>query len=65
MKVTEKVAKKIKRMKEGSVFGYAQLKIEPNQFAANSPILSRTITKARLKEAGYLFFTDYYRNVKV
>ena len=32
---------------------------------ANSPILSRTITNARLKEAGYLFFTDHYRVVKV
>ena len=32
---------------------------------ARSPILSRTITNARLQSAGYLFFTDYYRNVKV
>ncbi len=32
---------------------------------AKSPILSRTLTNARLGEAGYLFFTDYYRKVKV
>ena len=32
---------------------------------ANSPILHRTLTSARLNEAGYLFFTDYYRKVKV
>jgi len=32
---------------------------------ARSPILSRTITNARLQSAGYLFFTDYYRGVKV
>jgi group II intron reverse transcriptase/maturase len=27
---------------------------------ANSPILNETITNARLKRAGYIFFTDYY-----
>ena len=32
---------------------------------SNSPIVNQTITNARLKEAGYLFFTDYYRKVKV
>lgn len=32
---------------------------------AKSPIMNRTITNARLQEAGYLFFTDYYRKVKV
>ncbi len=32
---------------------------------ANSPILSRTITNARLREAGYLFIMDYYRKVRV
>jgi len=32
---------------------------------ANSPIVNRTMTNARLKEAGYLFFTEYYRKVKV
>ena len=32
---------------------------------AKSPIVNRAITNARLKEAGYLFFTDYYRKVKV
>ena len=32
---------------------------------AKSPILSTTITNARLKEAGYLFFMDYFRNIKV
>jgi group II intron reverse transcriptase/maturase len=30
---------------------------------ANSPILTKTITNDRLKQAGYFFFTDYYRNV--
>lgn len=32
---------------------------------AKSPILNRTLTTARLKEAGYLYFMDYYRKVKV
>jgi group II intron reverse transcriptase/maturase len=30
---------------------------------ANSPILKTTITNMRLKQAGYLFFTDYYLKV--
>jgi RNA-directed DNA polymerase len=30
---------------------------------ANSPILSRSITNERLKQAGYIFFSDYYRKV--
>jgi len=32
---------------------------------ANSPILTRTVTNERLKEAGYVFLTDYYRKVKL
>lgn len=32
---------------------------------AKSPIMNRTLTNARLYDAGYLFFTDYYRKVKV
>jgi len=32
---------------------------------ANSYILSRTITNERLGKAGYLFFSDYYRAVRV
>ena len=32
---------------------------------AKSPIMNRTLTNARLFDAGYLFFTDYYRKVKV
>jgi RNA-directed DNA polymerase len=32
---------------------------------ANSPILNSSITNDRLQQAGYIFFTDYYRNVKV
>lgn len=31
---------------------------------ANSPILNRSITNDSLKQAGYLFFNDYYRKVK-
>lgn len=31
---------------------------------ANSPILNSSITNDRLQQAGYIFFTDYYRNVK-
>jgi RNA-directed DNA polymerase len=31
---------------------------------ANSPILTRSITNERLKQAGYIFFLDYYRKVK-
>ena len=30
---------------------------------ANSPILTRSLTDDRLKRAGYIFFTDYYRKV--
>lgn len=30
---------------------------------ANSPILSTSITNARLRKAGYIFFSDYYRKV--
>lgn len=30
---------------------------------ANSPILNTSITNERLKQAGYIFFTDYYRKV--
>jgi RNA-directed DNA polymerase len=32
---------------------------------ANSPILSTSITNARLRQAGYIFFSDYYLMVKV
>jgi RNA-directed DNA polymerase len=32
---------------------------------ANSPILTRSLTDHRLKQAGYIFFTDYYRKVAV
>ena len=32
---------------------------------AKSPILSRSITNARLKQAGYIFFSDYYKQVRV
>ncbi|HJX71656.1 MAG TPA: group II intron reverse transcriptase/maturase [Bacteroidales bacterium] len=32
---------------------------------ANSYILSRSITTERLKKAGYVFFSDYYRKVRV
>lgn len=32
---------------------------------ARSPILSRSITNARLKQAGYIFFSDYYKQVRV
>ena len=30
---------------------------------ANSPILTRSVTNYRLKHAGYIFFSDYYRLV--
>lgn len=32
---------------------------------ANSPILTRTVTNERLKQAGYIFLSDYYRKVKL
>ena len=32
---------------------------------ANSYILARTITNERLNQAGYVFFSDYYRSVRV
>jgi hypothetical protein len=31
---------------------------------AMSPILGTTITNARLRQAGYIFFLDYYLKVK-
>lgn len=31
---------------------------------ANSPILSRSITNERLKQSGYIFFSDYYKQVR-
>lgn len=32
---------------------------------ANSPILTSTVTNARLKQAGYVFFTDYLKTAQV
>lgn len=32
---------------------------------ANSPILSTSITNTRLKQSGYIFFSDYYNKVRV
>jgi len=32
---------------------------------AGSPILSRTMSEDRLRRAGYLFFSDYYRTLKL
>jgi group II intron reverse transcriptase/maturase len=32
---------------------------------SKSPILTRSVTNERLKHAGYLFFTDYYKQVRV
>jgi len=31
---------------------------------ADSPILSRSITNERLKQAGFIFFSDYYKKVR-
>lgn len=31
---------------------------------ANSPILTRSVTTERLKQSGYIFFSDYYKVVK-
>jgi group II intron reverse transcriptase/maturase len=31
---------------------------------ANSPILSRSITNARLRTSGYIFFSDYYKQIR-
>jgi group II intron reverse transcriptase/maturase len=36
-----------------------------NWRTANSPILKRSVTNERLKEAGYVFLSDYYRKVRV
>ncbi|MGL4333009.1 MAG: hypothetical protein ACRCSR_09500, partial [Bacteroidales bacterium] len=30
---------------------------------ANSPILNSSVTNDRLKQSGYIFFSDYYRKV--
>ena len=32
---------------------------------SKSPILTKSVTNARLKQAGYIFFTDYYAQVRV
>ena len=32
---------------------------------SKSPILSRSVTNERLKQAGYIFFSDYYKQVRV
>ncbi|RLD68980.1 MAG: hypothetical protein DRI95_01425 [Bacteroidetes bacterium] len=32
---------------------------------ANSPILNTSITNDRLKQSGYIFFSDYYKQVRV
>ncbi len=32
---------------------------------AKSPILSRSVTNKRLEQAGYIFFSDYYKQVRV
>ena len=32
---------------------------------SKSPILQRSVTNLRLKQAGYIFFTDYYKQVRV
>jgi len=32
---------------------------------SRSPILQRSVTSERLKRAGYIFFTDYYKQVRV
>ncbi|MEG0153265.1 MAG: hypothetical protein RR448_11240 [Niameybacter sp.] len=32
---------------------------------SNTPILSRSLDNQTLKELGYLFFVDYYRQVSV
>ena len=32
---------------------------------AKSPVLSRSVTNDRLKQAGYIFFSDYYKQVRV
>ncbi|HBN83763.1 MAG TPA: maturase, partial [Clostridiales bacterium] len=32
---------------------------------ANSQILNATVTNDRLREAGYTFFSDYYKKVSV
>jgi len=32
---------------------------------SKSPILTRSVTNERLKQAGYIFFSDYYKQVRV
>jgi hypothetical protein len=36
-----------------------------NEFRTDSPILSRSLGNQTLKNLGYIFFSDYYRQVRV
>ncbi len=41
MEVAEKILRYVIRLKEGSAFGYTQLKIEPYQFIAAAKAIER------------------------
>ena len=49
MKVAEKILRYVIRLKEGSAFGYTQLKIEPDQFTAAAKAIERLIEKGTIK----------------
>ncbi len=49
MKVAEIITKKIKDMKEGTAFGYAQLLVGSDQFSASAKALERLVAKGKIK----------------
>lgn len=57
MKVTQKIEKQIKRLKEGTTFKYQQLSIESNEYSAAAKAMGRLIEKGIIKRVSTgLFF---------
>jgi len=49
MKVTQKIEKQIRKIKEGTTFKYQQLSIEPSEYSATAKALERFIEKGIIK----------------
>ena len=49
MKVTQKIEKKINKIKEGTTFKYQQLSIEPSEYSAATKAIERFIEKGIIK----------------
>ncbi len=58
MKVAKKILRYVKRLKEGSAFGYTQLKIEPDQFTAAAKAIERLIAKGTKGCRGVSFISQ-------